>query len=209
MISVIAASAIGILLYLNYTDKTSEPPIYNPADFNPELVHFSLRNVTKDHRVGPFELINQFGEPITQVDYANKIFVTDFFFTRCPSICPIMTNNMVKIQQHFIEEPKVALLSISVTPEYDSIPILDAYAAKNGVVPEKWNVCTGKKNHIYKLARRQFFAVTDEGDGALQEFIHTPNFILVDAQRRIRGIYDGTQDEEINRVIRDIEALLY
>jgi protein SCO1/2 len=144
---------------------------------------------------------------ITQEDYKDKIYVSDFFFTTCQTICPIMTHNMAKIQKEFNEDDSVMLLSHSVTPEIDSVTVLRDYADRKGVVDVKWNVTTGDKKHIYELARKSYFAVVDEGDGGVQDFIHTENFILVDKKRQIRGYYDGTQDEEMDRLITDIKTL--
>jgi len=182
-------------------------PVYNPTDFNPELVDASLRNTESQHTVAAFELVNHNGKTITEKDYENKIYVTDFFFTRCPSICPVMSNNMEKLQSTFLEDKEVMFLSMSVTPIMDSIPILKKYAEKHGVIDSKWNIATGDKKHIYNLARKSYFAVVDQGDGGLQDFIHTPNFILVDKEKRIRGVYDGTKDDEIERIIQDIALL--
>ncbi len=187
---------------------TEELPVYNPADFHPELVDVSLQGMVEDHTVADFELLNQEGDRITQVAYENSIYVADFFFTRCPSICPVMSNNMAKLQQLFLEEEVVKLLSMSVTPELDSIPILKKYADKHGAIAPKWNITTGDKKHIYNLARKSYFAVVSEGDGGLQDFIHTPNFILVDTEKQIRGVYNGTDDAEMERLVNDIKKLL-
>lgn len=194
----------AVYLQLSYTER---PPIYNPTDVNPELVDISLQHLSKGHTVADFELFNQSGKKITQDAYEDKIYVADFFFTSCPSICPIMANNMVKIQKEFLNDDNIMLLSISVTPDIDSIPRLREYANKNGVVDSKWNITTGDKKHIYELARKSFFAVTNVGDGGLQDFIHTPNFVLVDKKNQIRGIYDGTNDADIQRIIEDIKIL--
>ena len=182
-------------------------PIYNPVDFEPKLVDKSLRNINKNHTVSDFNLTNQNGATITSKDYKNKIYVVDFFFTSCPSICPIMTNNMLMIQEEFIDNSQVMLLSLSVTPEIDNVEILKNYAEKKGVNDSKWNITTGSKKHIYELARKSYFAVVEQGDGGLQDFIHTPNFILVDTKKQIRGIYDGTDKNEIFRIIDDIKVL--
>lgn len=186
---------------------TSTLPIYNPSNFNPELVDKSLQNKNENHTVSDFKLINQNGQTITQEDYKDKIYVADFFFTRCGSICPIMTNNMVKLQEEFITNDDIMFLSLSVTPEIDSVSVLRAYADNKGVIDAKWNVTTGNKKHIYELARKSYFAVVEQGDGGLQDFIHTPNFILIDKEKQIRGIYDGTKDEDIERIIEDIIIL--
>ena len=188
--------------------STKQLPIYNPSDFNPKLVDKSIRNVSDNHRVKDFNLINQNGIKISSKDYENKIYVVDFFFTSCPSICPIMTNNMLLVQEEFIKNNDVMLLSMSVKPEIDNVEVLKKYAIEKGVIDSKWNITTGSKKHIYELARKSYFAVLDQGDGGLQDFIHTPNFILVDTNKQIRGIYDGTVENEISRLIQDINILV-
>jgi len=184
-----------------------ELPVYNPSDLNPELVDKSLHNITENHTVADFDLLNQNGEIVTQQDYKDKIYIVDFFFTNCLGICPIMTDNMVKLQEEFLSNNDIMLLSLSVTPEIDSTSVLRTYASDKGVIDSKWNITTGNKKHIYELARKSYFAVVEQGDGGLQDFIHTPNFILVDKKKQIRGIYDGTKDEEIVRLINDIRIL--
>ena len=200
------AIVICVLIYNMYFQE-EELPIYNPSNFNPELVDKSLQNQNKYHTVLDFSLINQNGEIITQKHYENKIYVVDFFFTKCPSICPIMTANLAKIQEEFLDNDEIMLLSISVTPNVDTVSVLKDYAKSKGVIDAKWNVTTGNKKHIYELARKSYFAVVEQGDGGLQDFIHTPNFILVDKKKQIRGIYDGTNDEAILELIDDLEIL--
>jgi len=198
-----------IMIYAIYALLTPEKklPIYNPADVNPKLVDESLLHIRRNHKVLDFKLINQNGDTITQEDYKNKIYVADFFFTRCMTICPVMTNNMGKLQEVFKEDDDIKFLSHSVTPVMDSVPILKEYAIKKGVIDSKWNITTGTKKHIYELARKSYFAVLDEGDGGLQDFIHTENFVLVDKKRQIRGYYDGTDLDDIQRLIADIKIL--
>ena len=193
-------------LYQLLTPK-EKLPIFNPADLNPKVVDKSLLNVRKNHKVADFQLINQNGQTITQEDYKDKIYVADFFFTRCQTICPIMTNNIGKLQEIFINDDAIKFLSLSVTPEIDSISVLRDYADRKGVIDSKWNITTGDKKHIYELARKSYFAVVDEGDGGLQDFIHTTNFVLIDKKKQIRGVYDGTDNAEIERLIADITML--
>ncbi len=202
------STCIGTLavIYLQIQRRTSLP-VMGPSDFNPALVELKRGQKYMPHQVSDFELINQNGEIITQSDYKDKIYVTDFFFTRCPSICPVMANNMEELQQAFMENHDVMFLSISVTPEMDSVPILKEYALRNGVLDSKWNVTTGNKKHIYELARKSYFAAMDYGDGGLQDFIHTTNFTLVDKRKQIRGVYDGTDSKDIVRLIKDIKKL--
>lgn len=198
-----------IMIYAIYSLLTPEKklPVFNPADVNPKLVDESLVHIRRNHKVADFKLINQNGETITQNDYEGKIYVADFFFTRCMTICPIMTYNIGELQEVFKNNDDVKFLSHSVTPDIDSVSVLKEYAIKKGVIDGKWNITTGDKKHIYELARKSYFAVLDEGDGGLQDFIHTENFILVDKKRQIRGFYDGTDKEDIQRLILDIKLL--
>ena len=206
-LNIVILSLILVVIFSCNSASKKVLPIYNPSDFKPELVDKSLLNKNINHTVGNFSLINQNGDHVTQENYKDKIYVADFFFTRCPSICPIMTNNMVKIQKAFLNDDGIMLLSLSVTPEIDSISVLKEYALKKGVIDKKWNITTGNKKHIYNLARKSYFAVVEKGDGGLQDFIHTPNFILIDKEKQIRGIYDGTNSKDIKRIIEDIKIL--
>lgn len=207
IVFLLVLSAIGLFIYYNHTNSDKKLKIYSPADVNPKLVDFSIRSNKKNHTIANFKLINQNGEIITNANYKGKIYVADFFFTRCKTICLAMAYNMSELQEHFKNDDDVMFLSHSVTPVMDSVPVLKEYAEQKGIIDGKWNVTTGDKKHIYELARKSYFAVLDEGDGGLQDFIHTENFILIDKERRIRGYYDGTQKEEMQRIISDIALL--
>lgn len=183
-------------------------PIYNPADVNPELVDSTVQYIQKYHTIADFSFTNQNGKTITQKDYEDKIYVADFFFTTCGSICPIMTTNMVDVQKAFINNSKVMLLSHTVFPETDSVPILKKYAVNKGVIDRKWNLVTGDKKVIYTMARKSYLAVKLGKPSELYDMVHTENFVLVDTKRRVRGFYDGTKKEEIQRLIEDINWLL-
>ena len=182
-------------------------PVYNPVDVNPRLVDDAVRHINRDHRVGSFTLTNQNGIVISEDDFQGKIYIADFFFTRCQTICPIMALNMSDLQEYYLNDKEIKFLSHSVTPIMDSVPVLRAYADKNGAVDGKWEITTGDKRQIYALARKSYFAVLDEGDGGDQDFIHTEQFILIDKKGQIRGFYDGTDKEEMNRIYNDIEIL--
>jgi len=182
-------------------------PVYNPADVNPKLVDATVKHKRSNHKISDFYLINQNGDMITQDNYHDKIYIADFFFTRCQTICPIMTINMSELQSRYKNDPDIMFLSHSVTPFIDSVAVLRKYADEKGVIDGKWNLVTGDKTHIYNLARKSYFAVLDEGDGGAQDFIHTEQFILVDKKKQIRGFYDGTDKEEMNRLFEDIEIL--
>lgn len=205
LVLLIFAVAVVIGYYL-LTPK-EKLPIYSPSDVNPKLVDYSVQHIKKNHKISDFSLINQDGETITNDTYKDKIYVADFFFTRCATICPIMTGNMAELQKIYKDDKEVMLLSHSVTPVIDSVPILKMYAENKGIDKEKWNITTGDKKHIYDLARKSYFATLDEGDGGEQDFIHTEQFILVDKKRQIRGYYDGTDKTEIERIKKDIDLL--
>lgn len=198
---------IAVIIGYNLLLPKERLPVYNPTDVNPRLVDYSVQHIKKDHRIADFMLINQNGDSITNQTYEGKIYLADFFFTRCATICPIMTNNMVELQEIYKDDDEVLFLSHSVTPVIDSVPILKQYAIDRGILDKKWNLTTGNKKHIYELARKSYFAVLDEGDGGEQDFIHTEQFVLVDAKRQIRGFYDGTDKNEIERIVKDIEIL--
>ncbi len=200
-------SAVIVVLFYNALQPKKALPVYQPADFNPELVDPELAHVKKYHTIADFSLVNQNGDTITQEDYRDRIYVADFFFTTCPTICPVMTDNMAYLQERVLEDPEVLLLSHSVTPKIDSVPRLKAYALEKGVVDGKWNLVTGDKKQIYDLARRSYLAVKTDGDGGPFDMIHTENFILVDKERRIRGTYDGTQKEDMERLLQDLAIL--
>jgi protein SCO1/2 len=181
-------------------------PVYQPTNVNVELVDNSIQHVSKYHKINDFSLINQNGETVTQDTYKDKIYVADFFFTTCATICPIMTKNMAAIQKEIINYDDVMLLSHSVTPEIDTVAQLKRYAIEKGVNDKKWNLVTGDKKQIYDLARKSYLAVKSNGAHDYG-MVHTENFMLIDKERRIRGFYDGTKKEDIEKLLDDIETL--
>ena len=200
-------SAVILTLFYNALKPQEKLPIYQPAMVNYELVDSSLQHIKKYHKIAPFSLINQNGLNITDNDYSNKIYVADFFFTTCPSICPKMTANMGLIQEDIRTDNQVLLLSFSVTPEIDSVAQLKRYAIEKGVIDSKWNLLTGDKKEIYELARKSYLVVKTSGDGGEHDMIHTENFILVDPEQRIRGFYDGTDTTAMDELLSDIRVL--
>lgn len=194
------------IIYL-FTNTAKKLPIYNPVDVNPKLVDKSVRNVRHGHKIADFKLINQYGDTITQDTFKNKIYVANFFFTRCKGICPVMATNMESVQEAFKNDPDVLFLSMSVTPVKDSVSVLNAYAKEKGAIKGKWHFTTGNKKDIYNLARKSYMAVLDEGDGGEQDFIHTEQFMLIDKKRQIRGFYDGTKPKDIELLKKDIRTL--
>ncbi len=200
-------SIITISLFYNVLKPGKTLPIYNPSDVNPELVDSTVQYIAREHRIADFSFVNQNGKTITQKDYEGKIYVADFFFTTCQSICPVMTTNMIDVQKAFLTNPKVMILSHTVTPDIDSVPVLKKYAIQKGVVDSKWNLVTGDKKDIYSIARKSYLAVKLGKPNELYDMVHTENFVLVDSEKRVRGFYDGTKKEEIKRLIEDINWL--
>jgi len=200
-------SVVVIPVFYQLLKVDEKLKIYNPADVNPRLVDFSMKHITKDHTIADFELTNQNGQKITNKNYKDKIYVADFFFTRCQTICINMAYNMGELQNLYKKDTDIMFLSHSVTPEIDSVTVLKEYADRKGVIDGKWNITTGAKKHIYELARKSYFAVLDEGTGDENDFIHTEQFVLVDKEKRIRGYYDGTEKEDMEKLKKDIVLL--
>jgi len=189
-------------------DSKTTLPFFNSAEFTPEWIAEDSKEYASIHTIPDFEFTNQNGEKITKETYKDKIYVADFFFTSCPGICPRLAKNMGKLQEVFKDDNDVLLLSHSVTPVKDSVSVLNTYAIENNVNANKWNLVTGDKDEIYKLARTAYFA--DEDFVKTQDesaFIHTENFILIDEKGRIRGVYNGTLAVEIDRIVRHIQLL--
>ena len=207
LVIVTVLSTIILSLFYSALKPKKSLPIYNPSMVNPELVDSTVQYISKYHSIADFSFTNQNGKIITQKDYEGKIYVADFFFTTCGSICPKMTTNLVEIQKAIINNPKVMLLSHTVFPETDSVAVLKEYAIKNGVIDRKWNLVTGDKKQIYTMARKSYLAVKLGKPEELYDMVHTENFVLVDSKRRVRGFYDGTKKEDIERLIEDINFL--
>lgn len=200
------------LLVINVGCKTPNMadalPFINKPDFTPEWISKKDAAYKSIHTIPAFSFTNQNGETVTEKTIADKIYVADFFFTKCGSICPKMTADMAILQDKYKDDKDVLLLSHSVTPEMDSVPVLKRYAENKGIISGKWHLLTGDKNEIYAIAKQQYYA----GDtiGYYQtgnEFLHTENFILIDKKRRIRGVYNGTLSLEMERLIDDITTL--
>ena len=204
--------SIVFLTLANHLLTPKTPPhlskFYAPSDVNPELVDSTVQYISKYHTIADFAFTDQNGKIITQKDYDNKIYVADFFFTTCGSICPKMTANLVDVQKAFANNPKVKLLSYTVMPETDSVSVLKKYAIENGVNDQKWHLVTGDKKAIYTMARKSYLAVKQGKPDEMYDMVHTENFILVDSKKRVRGFYDGTNKDEVEQLIEDIHWLL-
>ncbi len=203
--TVFSAFVVSSFYYVNKPIETL--PIYSPSMVSKELVEENIQFIKKYHKIKDFSMKNQNGETITQEFYNDKIYVADFFFTTCPTICPIMTENMGYIQEKIKNDSDILLLSFSVTPEIDSVEQLKKYALEKNVIDSKWNLVTGNKKDIYNLARKSYLVAKTNGDGGKYDMIHTENFVLVDKEKRIRGFYDGTNSKEMDQLLNDIKIL--
>tara|TARA_B100001245_G_scaffold129165_1_gene95387 strand:- start:580 stop:1245 length:666 start_codon:yes stop_codon:yes gene_type:complete len=205
--TVISLMLFGIFGWINFFPKIITLPILNPEDIDPNLIDTTLVFGNHDHRIPDFKFHNQEGRTITQDEFSNKIYVANFFFTTCPSICPTLMKHTKLIQDEFIDDDDILLISHTVYPEHDSVQVLNAFAELNGINSEKWHLVTGNKHDIYELSRKGYFAISYNPSRGKDAFIHTENVILIDKERRIRGIYTGTRLHEINRLIEDIYTL--
>ena len=205
-LSMVVWGIVSVPIFYSILKPIERLPVYQPASVNSELVDTTIVHKINYHKISDFTLTNQNGETVTQKKYDNKIYVADFFFTTCQSICPIMTKNMKDIQDKLIKDSEVLLLSHTVFPEIDSVEVLKKYAVENNVIDSKWDLVTGDKKEIYDLARKSYLAAKDNSFGEY-DMIHTENFVLVDKKKQIRGFYDGTSKQEIVRLFEDIKIL--
>lgn len=208
-ISLVAIVIIAVAYYFNSQEKPL--PIYDATDVKSELIDPEARQAGP-HRIGSWALTDQAGQLTTEKELEGKVYVADFFFTTCQSICPIMTGQMWKVSQAYSDDERVKFRSFSVLPDEDTVEVLANYAASYEIDHDQWRLITGDKKDIYSLARRSFFTLKEaevgKGDGGSSDFIHTNNFVLVDWQARIRGYYDGTSVSDIERLTDDIARLL-
>ena len=200
-------SLSAIFMFYNVLTPKKKLPIYQPNMVKFQLVDSTIQHVKRFHKIDDFSLVNQNNEIITNETYKGKIYIADFFFTTCPGICPIMKENMIILQDEFINDDDVLLLSHTVTPEIDSVHVLKKYSQEQGVIDSKWNMVTGDKKQIYNLARKSYLVAEDIESPTQYDMIHTENFVLVDSKRRIRGFYDGTDNDVMDNLISDIKIL--
>jgi protein SCO1 len=180
-------------------------PYYNTADFTPI---WELPANASFHKIRPFSLTDQMGKSFTEKNMDGKICVVDFFFTSCPGICPKMTSTMQELQSLLIADTNVLLLSHTVTPESDTVSVLASYGAAKNVQYDRWKLLTGDKSEIYNLGRKYYFVEEDQGENRdTSIFLHTENFILIDKNRIIRGIYNGLDKTSASTIQADIASL--
>ena len=199
--------AICIIIWYQKTKVGSEfeLPVFTPADLRPTLVHPSLIGNTT-HEIPNFSFTNQFGDELSSKDVENKIYVANFFFTSCPSICIDLTNNLKIVQNAFDKE--IIILSHSVDPEIDTVERLMKYQEINEIDGSNWFLLRGNIDEIIKMAQLGYFAIASVDNHIENSLIHTENIVLVDTKQRIRGVYNGTSELEMSYLIDDIKRLL-
>lgn len=190
------------------TSRVATLPFYKDASFTPYWLAVDSKELNNFHKIPGFSLVNQEGKTITEKTFENKIYITDFFFTTCPGICPKMTKNMSELQTAFKNDDDVLLLSHSVTPEKDSVSVLKGYGLAQNINPNKWHLVTGDRKQIYDLGRKAYFVEEDLGEQKTEDdFLHTENFVLIDKNRNIRGIYNGLNKTSVQQLIADVKTL--
>jgi protein SCO1/2 len=190
------------------TSRVANLPFYNEATFTPNWLEVGSNKLDVFHKIPEFNLTNQLGETVTQNTFRDKIYITDFFFTTCPGICPKMTANMSVLQKEFLDDDEILLLSHSVTPETDSVSVLKDYAEANVILSSKWHLVTGERKQIYDLGRQAYFVEEDLGEVKTEDdFLHTENFVLIDKNKHIRGIYNGLNKTDVQQLITDVKTL--
>jgi protein SCO1 len=209
IIVVIVTAIISVGIFKMLEDKPLRSlPVLGPHKIDTVQQNGSIKLDTVFHHIGNFSFIDQTGAPVTPDNFKDKIYVADYFFCTCQSICPVMTKQMARVANEWQHDSRIAFISHTVNPEYDSVNVLASYAIANGVRHPQWYLVTGDKKELYDLARNSYLLDASEGDGGENDFIHTEYFALIDTQKRIRGYYDGTDSVEVNKLIKDIALLL-
>jgi len=209
---ILFAICIPVGYFLIKPKDKKDLPIINPIDVQEEMVDPEMLRIGQGHTIGDFSFQNQDNKTITQKDIEGKVFVAEYFFTSCKSICPIMNEQMQRVQDALKGNSNLKILSFTVDPDVDRVEQLKRYSKKHNAVDGQWHFLTGKKEDLYTLARKSFFVLkpaeaANQGDVG-SDFIHTNNFVLVDQKKRIRGYYDGTSTKEVTQLIKDVGKLL-
>lgn len=209
LIILVIGIAIGTYYLIPHDEKL---PVINPADVESEMVDPEIFRQGYGHNIGSFAFLNQKGDTITERFVEGKVYVAEYFFTTCGSICPIMNKQMKRVNNAYFDNPEVAILSFTVDPDIDTVAQMKRYADRHDIKGDHWQFLTGDKKELYQLARQSYFvlkpAEAENLGDAGSDFIHTNNFVLVDRESRIRGYYDGTNPDEVGALLKDIQKLL-
>ena len=187
--------------------STYELPILGRSEVNEKVVNGETVYDTTYHTIADFQFVNQDSNLVSNETFSGKVYVADFFFTSCPTICPVMKQQMLRVYEAYKNHPEVAILSHSIDPEYDTVALLHDFAERLGVTSDTWHFVTGDKDEIYEIGEKSYMVVANEDDSAPGGFIHSGAFLLIDQKRRIRGVYDGTVPEQVDILIQDIARL--
>ena len=209
LIILVIGIAVGTYYLIPHDEKL---PVINPADVESEMVDPEILRQGYGHKIGSFAFLNQNGDTITDKFVKGKVYVAEYFFTTCGSICPIMNKQMKRVNTAYFDNPEVAVLSFTVDPDVDTVAQMKLYADGHDIKGDHWQFLTGDKKELYQLARQSYFvlkpAEAENLGDAGSDFIHTNNFVLVDRESRIRGYYDGTNPDEVGALLKDIQKLL-
>lgn len=206
--SILVLLAAGVFIYAFFIYDHKRPIRYLPIFGNKSYESINGKMDTTYHTVKDFSFTDQDGKIITQNNFKGCVYVTDFFFTTCHSICPIMSTQMERVAEKFKGNSEVKILSHTVDPEIDTVQQLKSYAIKHNADSKQWMFVTGEKKALYDMARTSYLLNADEGNGGPDDFIHTQNFALIDKDKRIRGFYDGTDTTDMSQLLKDINLLL-
>lgn len=208
LIVILAGPIIFYFVLKSGTNHYSHLPILGEKFVDSTLVNNKWVVDTQYHHIAPFQMLNSYGELVTDKTFDSSVYVANFFFATCKTICPTMSSNIEKLQKEFENNPSVKFISYTVDPEHDSPEVLNDYGKEHNAIRNKWYLVTGKKEEIYQLARESYLLNVEKGNGGPDDFIHSELFVLVDKNKRIRGIYDGTKDYEIDTCKDEIKVLL-
>jgi protein SCO1/2 len=207
LLAILIIPSVAFLLIKSGKNQYTTPEIFGPRE--PVTLTENGRTVTDTvyHTVKGFSLLNEDSNLVTEQITDNKIFVADFFFTTCGTICPKMSGQLERVQREFKDDPSVSIVSFTVDPENDTPFVLKEYAKEYSAISGKWHFLTGDRDQIYDLARHSYFITAMEGDGKPDAFVHSEQLVLVDKEKRIRGFYDGTDPFDVKKLIEDIKVL--
>tara|TARA_R110002012_G_scaffold252147_1_gene430652 strand:- start:484948 stop:485562 length:615 start_codon:yes stop_codon:yes gene_type:complete len=192
----------------NQKNKKAEFPVLGRKQYVEKIVDGKTVTDTVDHTIPDYKLVNQDSNWVTPETFEGKVYVADFFFTSCPTICPTMKKEMLRVYEAYKENDEVGIISHTIDPEYDTVALLKDFAEKLDVKAPKWNFVTGEKEEIYELGQKGYMVTAMEDENEEGGYLHSGAFVLVDKERKIRGVYDGTRSEEVDKLITDIELLL-
>lgn len=205
--AIILASCIFILQMCTQVPDKMKLPILGNSRIVTDTIGGKVITDTLAHKIADFAFVDQDSTWITNETFSNQIYVADFFFTSCPTICPVMKKEMLRIYEAYENNDEVAILSHTIDPKYDDVAKLNEYAKRLGVKSDKWHFVTGVQEDIFELAETSYMVVADTDEDAPGGIVHSGAFLLIDRQRRVRGVYDGTIAEQVDLLIEDIKKL--